>query len=318
MITAFEQEFHLNLPAATAQPPPPPFSLEAARVAEPYLPLVLEAFEQAQIGIEMLLPEYGVKQFEFSSAPADPLKAADEAVIARELVREVARRRGGRASFSPLADPDQPGNGLHIHFSFRDSNGTPRTHDPGGPAGLSKIAYHFASGILEHLPALCAITAPTPVSYLRLTPHRWSAGYAYIGPQNREATIRIPPVAPNEPSPQAQLNLEFRAADGASCPHFALAALILAGIDGVRRTLEGPIFDGDPETLSADERRERGIAGLPSSLNETLEAFGNDPLIDDSLSPDLRAAYLSLKRAELEMVGELAPTEACRRYALVY
>src|SRR5215208_2061375 len=102
--------------------------------------------------------------------------AADRAAATREVVREVASRLGYMASFAPMADPGGVGNGVHVHMSFVDREGRPVSYDPEGPGGLSATAARFAAGILEHLPALCAFTAPSVISYLRL------------GPQDRKST----------------------------------------------------------------------------------------------------------------------------------
>jgi glutamine synthetase len=100
---------------------------------------------------------------------------------------------------------------------------------------LSVTETRFAASILEHLPALCALTASSVVSYLRLKPHYWSAGFGYLGDRDREATIRIPPTENAPGADRArQFNLEFRAADAAACPHLALAVLVLAGMRGIR------------------------------------------------------------------------------------
>src|SRR5215207_2254712 len=95
----------------------------------------------------------------------DGRAAADRAAAFREVLREVARRLGYRASFAPMADPGGVGNGVHVHMSLVDPDGTPVLYDAGRPGSLSETGARFAAGILEHLPALCAITAPSVISY---------------------------------------------------------------------------------------------------------------------------------------------------------
>src|SRR6185295_11021571 len=106
--------------------------------------------------------------------PAMGLQSADRAVIAREMARATAHRLGHRAVFSPILSPSGVGNGVHVHFSFRDAHGGSATYDPDDAEHLSKIARHFTAGLLHHMPALSAITAPSAVSYIRLRPNRWA------------------------------------------------------------------------------------------------------------------------------------------------
>src|SRR5215211_4969800 len=238
LVASFEHEFLLRGPTLEFGPG---FSFEAQRLVEPFGPLVMAALGQAGLEPEMFLPEYGQGQFEIPCAPAGGVGAADRAAAVREVVREVARTLGYRASFAPMADPEGVGNGVHVHMSLVDAEGRPVFFDAGRPGRLSATAARFAAGILEHLPALCALTAPSVVSYLRLGPHHWSAGFGSISERDREATIRIPPLVELGSSDHArQFNLEFRAADAAACPHLALAVLVLAGLRGIREGLPEP------------------------------------------------------------------------------
>lgn len=315
--SAFEHEFMLEGHTPT---PPSPFTMEAFRLATPFGEQLAAALRQTGHELETFLPEYGANQFEVTCAPRDGLAAADEASIVRELVREIARRQSWRATFAPILDPDGSGNGLHIHLSFRDLSGSPVTFDAGRPGRLSLVAGRFAAGVLRHVRAICAVAAPTTVSYVRLVPHRWSAGWSCLGERNRETVFRIPEtISFGGADPAAQLNLEFRAADGACSPHFALALIVIAGLAGIREELEPPpLVTRDPEALSESERAELGIAPMPASLVEALEAFETDELFAATVSSELREGYAAMKRTELEILADLPPDEACRRYADVY
>jgi len=309
---AFEQEFRLSLPG-DREPASAAFTYDALRLGEPFASTLVAALREAGIEVETVLPEYGERQWELSTAPRPGLRAADDAVVCRELVREVARRLDGRASFAPITDPEGVGNGMHIHFSFRDETGEPVGHDPSHPAGIGDVPARFAAGVLAHLDALCAFTAPTAVSYLRLTPHRWSAGYAFAGRQNREATIRVVP-----PVRGADFHLEFRAADCTASPYLALAMLVFAGLDGIERMEPAEVWDDDPGELSEEERIASGVEPLPDSLARALDAAESDRYLRGCLSPDLFAVYTSLKRTELSLMEGLDPHEQCTRYAGVY
>src|SRR6185295_15435227 len=120
-----------------------------------------------------------------------------------------------------------------------DKSGEPKTHDPDGPLGLSEAAAQFAAGVLAHLPAIAAITAPSPVSYQRLTPNRWAPTKIDIVKQDRGAALRVCPVfgTLKKKDIAKAFNLEFRVCDGAASPYLALGALLFAGADGIARKL---------------------------------------------------------------------------------
>ncbi len=315
VVSGFEQEFFLR-----GAPQGPAFTMEAHRVVEPFGPLVMQALAEAGQEPEMFLPEYGPGQFELTCRPAEGLAGADRAAIIREVVREVARRLGYRATFAPIVDPAGVGNGVHVHLSLRDLEGRPVTFDPARPGRLSQAASRFAAGILRHLPALCAITAPSVVSYLRLTPHRWSAGFTALGERNREAAIRITPtVELAGADPASQINLEFRAADAAACPHLQLAVLVLAGLRGITEGYEvPPLVQQDPASLSEEEAERLGVRRLPTSLAEALDELERDEVVRGWFPAELLECYLSLKRTEIGLLEGLSPEEACERYVDVY
>ncbi|MBF3225742.1 glutamine synthetase, partial [Pseudomonas aeruginosa] len=130
------------------------------------------------------------------------------------VTREVARQMGLRTCFAPLPAPGAVTNGVHLHLSLQHADGSPLLYEPGRPNDLSELGEHWAAGVLAHLPALCALTAPTAASYLRLKPHHWSAAYACLGLRNREAALRICPVVSVGGKPLGkQYNLEFRPMD---------------------------------------------------------------------------------------------------------
>ncbi len=307
-------------PPLTRSPAPLPFSLEAVRTVEPFAGELMGALIEAGVEPERFFAEYAPRQFEVPVAASDGLAAADRSVVFREVVREVARRRGLRASFSPLLDPADAGNGVHIHLTLLDGRGESLLYDPGRPGALSELGGRFAAGVLAHARALSALTAPSPVSHARLGPHRWSAGAVCLGLQNRETLLRITPVVSLAGAdPAAQLHLEYRGADGAANPHLALSALLLAGLEGVRSELPPPeILDRDPATLEPGEAARFGVDGLPGSLEEALRALAEDDAVRSHLNPLLYEAYVSVKRAELEAVATWTVEERCRRYAHIY
>ncbi len=317
LLASFEHEFQLF---NTGLPLAPAFSLRGLRQADPFGPDVMAALEALGLAPEIFITEYGRDQFEVPIAPSDGLAAADRAVILREVVRELAQRRGWHASFAPKTEVEGVGNGVHIHLSFRDAEGRPAAYDPTRPGEASALAGSFAAGILRHMPALVAFTAPSPISYLRLTPHHWSSSYTWFGDCNREASLRICP-RPKGGKSDAGLayNLEYRPADATACPHLALGMLIRAGLAGMRAALPAPaLFSGDPELLHADERKELGLFRLPLTLEAALQALEADKTVCDWLSPLALETYVGMKRAEIDLAGPVLDDALCQRYAGIY
>jgi glutamine synthetase len=316
VLASFEHEFQLQLD----EPPAPPFSLEAQRRAEPFAAEVMGALEEAGVQPELLMAEFADHQFEIPVEAAPGIASADRSIVLREVVRELARRHGMRASFAPLLDPSGPGNGVHIHLSLLDGEGSPVLYDPERPDCLSELGARFAAGILLHAGALSALTAPSPPSAARLTPHRFSAGAVCLARQNREALLRIPPLLGHPGAePAGQMRLEYRGADATANPHLALAAILRAGLDGVRSELPPPpILEEDPSRLDPAEAARFGVGALPSSLANALQALADDATARGWFSPLLYDAYTGLKQSELEAMAAFHLSDVCTRYAAVY
>jgi glutamine synthetase len=316
VMVSFEHEFQLLVDSSPALP----FSLEAQRRAEPFATRVMNALVAAGVEPERFLPEYAAHQFEIPVAAAEGLASADRAVVFREVVREIARRLQVRASFAPLLDPAEAGNGVHIHVSLLDAGGRSLLYDGSRAGCLSELGERFAAGILRHARALSALTAASPVSAARLEPHRWSAGSVCLAERNREALLRIPPlVTLGGGDPERQLRLEYRGADATANPYLALAAIVRAGLAGVRERLPAPpILDRDPAELDAASAERYGVGALPASLEESLQALAEDEEARAWLGPLLFEAYTSVKRAEIEAASASDLEENCRRYAAIY
>ncbi|MCW3018397.1 MAG: glutamine synthetase catalytic region [Solirubrobacterales bacterium] len=297
-----------------------PFTLDAQRRVDPFPAQVIGALVEADVEPERFFAEYAPHQFEIPVAPTEGVASADRAVVLKEIVREIARRAGTRASFAPLLDPEQAGNGVHIHLNLLDAGGASLLYDPDRPACVSELGGRFAAGILRHARALSALTAPSPVSGARLRPHRWSAGAVCLAQRNREALLRIPPVVElADASAAEQLHLEYRGADAAANPYLALGAIVRAGLDGVREQLPAPaILERDPAQLDAEEATRFGVGALPETLAEALQALADDSTARGWMTPLLYDAYLSVKHAELAAAADVDLEELCRRYAAIY
>lgn len=276
---------------------------------------ILAALREAGIAPDSFLAEAGDQQFEVTIDPAEGTRAADEAAILREIVRACAERLGGKAILAPLLSPDGTSNGTHVHFSLRNADGAPVLYDTEGLFGLSESGRRFAAGVIAHMPAITALTAPSVASYYRLRPNKWAPTWANIGVCDRGASLRVCPVTATTPEGIArQFNLEFRVVDAAASPYMALGAILWAGLDGLRRELELPAH---PQEADADYAAV-GIARLPSSLGEALDLLEASAFAQDAMGPELMQAYLMLKRSEIGALEGLDEQTVCDRYAEVY
>jgi glutamine synthetase len=317
VFASFEHEFHID---NASERPGDAYAVSSLRGLEPFIGDVIAVLRANNIAPDTLLPEYGPRQFEVTIDPALGLAAADQAVKLREITRAVGRVHGHHISFSPVVTRGIVGNGVHIHFSLIDKEEHPVTFAAGKPGNLSSVAASFAAGIIRHARALCAITAPSAISYERLKPHSWSAYYANLADRDREALLRICPYPEMEGVDVAKrFNLEYRAADATASPYLQLAMLVYAGLAGIQDKLSVPyLSSGDPGTLSAEERATRGIGDLPRTLAEALDALESDEKAMEWMGPMLSQAYLMHKRGELDMTKETNIDELCRIYAQAY
>ena len=301
LLAAFEQEF---IYSGVAAHPAQPYELDAYRRQGQFGEILLAALRQARVVPDSFLSEFGPQQFEVTVAPARGLRAADDAVITRELAQAVAFRLGHRVSFTPLPEPSGTSNGTHIHWSFLDQDDQPVLYDERQPWHLAPLGRQFIAGVLHHLPALCAVTAPSMPSYYRMRPNRWAPTQADVGSLDRGTALRICPVVGNEPARRArQFNIEFRVADATASPYLALAMLLQAGLDGIRHRRE--IDSARPQPL-------------PANLGAALELLATSEAAAEWLGTDLLAAYVLFKRAEIKSLENLDESEICRRYAEVY
>jgi glutamine synthetase len=236
---------------------------------------------------------------------SDPVAAADLNVFARQMIRIVSRRNGWRASFAPVVLADHVGNGGHVHFSPWQS-GRNLLADGPGPHGMTELGESFLAGVLENLPALMAIGAPSVPSYSRLQPSRWAGAYACWGRENREAAVRF--VTGMTGSQQTAANCEVKCFDQSANPYLATGAVIVAGLDGVDRQLKlPPEIHRDPATISAQELGQLGVERLPASLEHSLSALEQSELIRQAMGDMLFDALLAVRRAELESFGQADP-----------
>lgn len=294
------------------------YGLDAIRTIGDLPGVVLSAVDRAGLQPDTFLPEYSPGQFEITVRHAPGVEAADRAVKLRHIVKSAALHCGLEATFAPILAKGAVGNGVHIHFSLEDGAGQPLSYDPQAKDGVSEVAGRFVAGILRHGRALCAITAPSVISYERLRPNAWSASSTNLGKRDREAFVRICPVSERPGAEVARsFNFEYRAADAAASPYLALGALVRAGLDGLRRKDKAPpaVTLMDAAAMPDSQRTQLGIVRLPQSLSEALDHLEKD----DSLMPDsIRKPYVMHKRGEIQQVESVEFNALCAMYAQVY
>lgn len=317
LVCAFEHEFQIK---SEAPVPNQAYTREGFELQRDLCETLMAALKSAGLEPDSIMKEYGPDQYEVVVGPARGVRAADEAVVLRELTRSAARATGTVATFTPIRDPASVGNGVHVHMSFVDDNGAPLTYDEEGPCGMSEMTGAFAAGVLKYLPDIVALTAPSVISYERLTPHRWSAAYNNLGFRDREASLRVCPVTAKDPQSIArQFNLEYRAADAAASPYLALAAIIHAGAQGVEEGLKAPApTEEDLSLLPPDELDARGYVRLPETLEAALSVFEKNPVVTGWFPDAFAAVYCAHKKAEITHLAEMDTPARCAAYEDTY
>ncbi|WP_416985126.1 glutamine synthetase [Streptomyces sp. T028] len=277
---------------------------------------LLAACEAQGVTVDQIHPEYAPGQFEISVGALDPVAAADRSVLVRQTIRAVARRHGLRVSFSPAVAAEGVGNGGHVHLSaWRDGT---NLHSGGdGRHGLTADAESFAAGVLSRLPALTAVTAPSPASYLRLRPSQWAGVFTAWGLETRESALRLVRGTAGRRAEQA--NLEVKPVDLAANPYLLLGCLIAAGLDGLaaRATLPEEIT-GDPARLAADEATAKGVRRLPTSLAQAVAEFREDAVLRAALGPVLADAVTAVRQGEIDATYGLDDAQIAAAYRWAY
>ncbi|ATU95370.1 glutamine synthetase family protein [Phyllobacterium zundukense] len=317
LVSAFEHEFQMRNSSNSFADG---YSLRGFTRQRQFGEALMSALACAGLTPDTFMKEFGPNQYEVTNGPAQGHRSADQALILRELTRMTAQRCGEQVTFAPILDPTSVGNGVHIHMSFLDEHSTPVTYDENGPSGMSKVTASFIAGVLKYLDSIVALTAPSDISYLRLTPNRWSAAYNNLGFRDREASVRICPVTSVDPEKIArQYNFEYRAADATASPHLALAAIIYAGAQGIEDELPAPgVTQEDLSVLSEDDLSARGYKRLPQSLEEALQRFEQNDVVTRWFPASFASIYTTHKRAEIAYLGDLDAKARCAAYAEVY
>ena len=242
-------------------------------------------------------------QCEINLRYSETTKIADSVVTIKNLVQVKAKRNGKIATFMPKPIYGDNASAMHIHQSLW-KNSTNAMYDPNDQAAeLSQMGRYYIGGLLDHAPAICAISNPTTNSYKRLVPNFEAPVNKCWGIGNRSTAIRVPMYYRNQ---EKTKRIEYRVPDPTANIYLLESALLLAGLDGIRRKLD----PGDPVQenvykLTPEQKRERNITSLPSSLKDALDALSNDSkFLEPVFTKDLIDAYLSMKYSEFSAFAQ--------------
>ncbi len=320
VVAAFENEFYFVLKdekgnIAVAEDSLC-FDTSGMNSMNPVILDIIRALNKQNISVEKHYPEYGPGQHEIVMKYSEALRAADNQILFKETVKAVARSHGLYASFMPKPFQDKSGSGAHIHISLW-KDGKNVFYDKNDPSGYSSTARHFIGGILKHINSVLAFTSPIVTSYKRLLPHNWASAYAAYGCANKEAALRI--IKGLWGKEDKGLNIEFKPADGSANPYLALNALLAAGFEGIRNSIDpGEELTEDPSQLSAEDLKQRNIKALPCSLGEVIEALRQDKLFAKVLDPIFLDEYLRLKQYNWECYLHQVTRWEVDKYATVF
>ena len=269
------------------------FDLAPKDMAQEIRAEIIYTLEKMGFEVEASHHEVARGQHEIDFKYADALTTADNIATFRSVVRATAQLHDVHATFMPKPISGINGSGMHTHLSLFE-DGDNAFHDGSDEFNLSETAYSFLGGILEHAPAITAICNPTVNSYKRLVPGYEAPIYVAWSDVNRSALVRKP--AARVP---AASRIELRSPDPSSNPYLALAVMLHAGLDGVEKDLDAP--DPVRENIyefTEEDREERGIETLPSTLGQAVNALQEDDVILEALGPHVSEKYVQAKTEE--------------------
>ena len=254
--------------------------------------MVLE-LEKMNFKVEASHHEVAPGQHEIDFEYDNAVAAADHIQTFKMIVKTVARRYGLYATFMPKPLNGVNGSGMHMNMSLFDKDGNNAFYDENGDGQLSQTAYYFLGGLLKHAKALTAVCNPTVNSYKRLVPGFEAPVYIAWSGANRSPMVRVP-IARGKGT-----RLELRSVDPSANPYLAIAAILKAGLDGIKNKIEPEepvdrnIYSMDGQELKLDH-----IEKLPTSLHNALAEYSKDPLMEDALGSHIYQNFLDAKNME--------------------
>ncbi len=256
---------------------------------------IILTLEDMGIGVKSSFHEHSPYQHEIDLLPANALLAADNITTFRMVARTIALRHGLHATFMPKPKNDSDGCGMHLKMMLQDMEGNNIMADESDPYGLSAVGYSFMAGVMEHIRGLSAITNPLINSYKRICPGNEAPAYIAWSRGNRSPLISVPGTRPDN------THIELRNPDPSMNPYLAIAGILAAGLDGIRRGLKpGPATEKNLCVLSEEECAALGLKRLPDSLSAAIAELNADPLLLSVLGEHISSKYIRSKTREID------------------
>ncbi|MEM4348536.1 MAG: type I glutamate--ammonia ligase [Candidatus Anstonellaceae archaeon] len=256
---------------------------------------IVPALEKMGMTIERSHHEVAQGQHEIGFKYGSALQIADSVMTYKTAVKTLAKKYGLYASFMPKPVFGINGSGMHVHQSLW-SGSENAFFDGSNEYGLSKVAMNFIAGIMEHARSLTAITNPTVNSYKRLVPGYEAPVYICWGRINRSALIRIPR---NLRGKDKAARIECRFPDPSCNPYLAFAAMLAAGLDGIRRNLQPPApVEERVYGYEEEKRKSLGIGTLPGSLAEASAEFASNKVLLEALGEHVSTYLLKIQKKD--------------------
>jgi glutamine synthetase len=254
---------------------------------------IVETLERLGFEMEADHHEVASGQHEIDFKYSDALYQADNVTTVKIITRQIAAKHGLHASFMPKPVFGVNGSGMHCNQSLAKVGGGNAFYDEKGDYQLSQTSMYFIGGLLKNIRGITAITNPLVNSYKRLVPGYEAPVYVAWSAANRSALLRVPAKRGNA------TRVELRSPDPAANPYMAFAAMLLAGLDGVKNKIEPPSpVTANIYKLSPDERKVQNIPALPGSLYEALEELKNSPVAKEALGEHIFPEYIKAKTIE--------------------
>jgi glutamine synthetase len=263
---------------------------------EEYISELCHALAKQRIQVELVHAESTYGQLELVLPyEKDPLKMADHIVIARETIAELAKRKNMCALFLPKIFPNQAGNGMHLHLSMYDRITGKDIFSGSTPASISPTGSSFIEGILQHMPALLALTNPTRNSFRRIGKGCWTGSTCSWDIENKEVPMRVC----LDLETGMATNVEYKLSDSTANVYLQIAGLIATGLDGIQRHAE--LRPPSSSWIAAGHAPEE----IPSDLLHSIKLLMHDDCLSNMMGEPLLRSYVAMKQDEMNQNSDL-------------
>lgn len=289
------------------------FDMEPADRGEDCRRDIVIALEKMGFDVEAAHHEVAPGQHEVDFKYSDALEAADNIQTFKLIVKTIAKKYGLHATFMPKPLSGINGSGMHLNMSLFTQNGDNAFFDPEDERQLSQTAYHFLGGLMKHARAYTAVCNPIVNSYKRLVPGFEAPVYVAWSTSNRSPLIRIP-------SDRGMgTRVELRSADPSANPYLAIAAVLEAGLDGLRNELPA-IHEVDENIyqMTSKERVEKDVRNLPDTLHNALKSLAKDEVVKGSMGDHIYHSFMEAKTREYDAYRQHVSDWERQRYMEKY